>query len=230
MTKGIQKMFSEVPQTYELVNSILTFGLDVLWRRRAARTAMMEKGSRYLDMGTGTGQTAMLLMQSSKQDTTVVAVDFSNPMIRKATEKEESSRILFAIADAGALPFPDGTFDAITISFATRNINPNREYLVRCLREFRRVLKSGGVLVNLETSQPPSRFVRKLFHLYVRLFVKPVGYSISGTKGGYAYLANTILRFYGPEELEDIIKEAGFSWVETDPMSFGVAAIHKAVK
>lgn len=230
MNKGIQRVFSEVSNTYEVVNHVLTFGLDVVWRRKAAKVAAIGGGTRWMDMCSGTGQTAMYLRRLAGENTMVAAADFSLPMLRKATVKPEADRIAFILADARALPFRDGTFDLITISLATRNIYVHRESLVRCLREFYRILRPGGRFVNLETSQPPSRPVRRLFHLYVRLAVRHIGYIISGSRAGYAYLAHTIPRFYSADAFSDIVHQAGFGKVHFYPMTFGVAAIHKAVK
>ncbi len=122
------------------------------------------------------------------------------------------------------------TFDLVTISFATRNININRDALVHCLGEFHRILKPGGRFINLETSQPSSLVMKKLFHKYVKLFVKPIGQFLSGSRAGYAYLSHTIPRFYSADEFADLIHQAGFEEVTFNRMLHGVAAIHKAVK
>ena len=185
---------------------------------------------RWMDMCSGTGQTAMYLRHLAEGETMVVASDFCLPMLRKALVKPEAHHIAFTVADANALPFRDSTFDLITISLATRNVHVSRERLLRCLREFRRILRSGGRFVNLETSQPTLRLVRRLFHLYVRLMVRPLGYIISGSRVGYAYLSHTIPRFYSADEFSDIIRQAGFVKVHFHRMMFGVTAIHKAVK
>ena len=230
MNKGIQRVFSEVSNTYEVVNHVLTFGLDTLWRRKAAKVAAKGGGVRWMDMCSGTGQTAMYLRHLAEEKTMVVASDFCLPMLRTALVKPEAPHITFTLADANALPFRDGTFDLITISLATRNVHVSRESLLRCLREFRRILRPGGRFVNLETSQPPLRLVRRLFHLYVRLTVRRLGYIISGSRAGYAYLSHTIPRFYNADEFSDIIRQAGFVKVHFHHMTLGVTAIHKAVK
>jgi demethylmenaquinone methyltransferase/2-methoxy-6-polyprenyl-1,4-benzoquinol methylase len=147
MKKRVQNIFSEVPRTYELVNHIMTLGMDVL-----------------------------------------------------------------------------------SISFATRNINITRDDLKFSFIEIRRVLKTGGRFVNLETSQPKSHVIRSIFHLYVRTFVRPVGYAVSGSKSAYAYLSDTIPKFYPSEELRRILMEAGYRDVEVHKILFGVAAIHIGIK
>lgn len=230
MKKGIRNLFSEVSDTYELVNHVLTFGLDILWRRKVAKVAALEGGKRWIDVCSGTSEMAVYLSRLAKRDTMVFAADFSIPMIRKATVKKEAHQISFIIADVNALPFREGTFGLLTISFATRNINISREILLQCFRGFHRILRPGGRFVNLETSQPSSWVIRRLFHLYVRLTVKPLGYFISGSRVGYTYLSHTIPRFYDAAELADIMGQAGFLKVSYHPMMFGAVAIHKAVK
>ncbi len=230
MKSPVQKIFEEVPKTYELTNHILTLGMDILWRKKAVRMAAEGGGSMWMDICSGTGETAAYLRKIAPEGTTVLSADFCFPMLQRATLKREAKGIFFALTDAAFLPFPDGTFDLITISFATRNLNVNRENLVRCFKEFCRVLKKGGRFVNLETSQPDSKFVRKLFHAYIGLLVRPIGELISGSKAGYTYLSQTIPRFYNAKELASIMIEAGFSRVLYEKMVFGAAAIHKAFK
>jgi len=137
--------------------------------------------------------------------------------------------VAFAASEAARLPFPDATFDAITIGFATRNIDSSRERLLRHLREFHRVLCPGGFLLNLETSQPASTVWRRLFHLYVALAVRPIGRWVSGSRG-YAHLAHTIPRFHTGAELTALLREADFSRVEETRRLGGIAAVHVAHK
>ncbi len=168
MNKGIQKIFSEASHSYELINHILTWGLDIRWRRKSVKSAAVEGGTRWMDICSGTGETAAYLTRLAKNGTTIVSADFCFEMLYEATKKPEADRIAFTLADAGNLPFSDETFDLVTISFATRNINVNRDALLQCFREFYRILKPGGRFVNLETSQPASALIRRLFHLYIR--------------------------------------------------------------
>ena len=230
MNKGIQKIFGEVPQTYELVNHILTFGMDIFARRKAARMASSGDGTFWLDACSGTGEMAANLVRLSGNKAKVFAADFSAPMLAMAARKPEGEKINFVISDVARLPFPDGSFDLITISFATRNINTSRDNLIKTISEFRRVLRPGGRYINLETSQPSFWPVRKMMHFYVRLAVKPIGWMISGSRAGYAYLSQTIPRFYHPDEFALIIKEAGFSEVTYRRQFGGGMAIHKAIK
>lgn len=230
MRKGVQKIFSEVAETYELVNHVLTLGLDIIWRRKAAREAIRAGGSRWLDVCSGTGEMAQNLSRLSNKEVKIISVDFCYPMLVKALKKKHIQNVIFTLADTSSLPFPDETFDLVAISFATRNISPREEILNSHLREFHRVLKPGGHFINLETSQPSMKMLRKLVHLYIKIAVEPLGFLLSGSKAGYRYLAFTIPRFYPPGEFSSIIKQAGFSKVTYRALLFGVSAIHTAIK
>ena len=173
---------------------------------------------------------AIYLSQLAGDRTRVYATDFSLPMLSKAASKPRGKHLRCALSDVRSLPFDDHTFDLLTISFATRNINLNRNALVQCFTEFHRVLKTGGCFLNLETTQPSSPMIRKLFHLYVRLFVKRVGGLVSGSKPAYAYLSRTIPRFYPADELEALLRLAGFDDIRCQRLFPGTAAIHRGFK
>ncbi len=231
MAKGIQKLFSEVPRTYECVNHILTFGMDIVWRKKAAKIGSASSvGTHWVDMCSGTGEMAAYLQRLANKNTHVYAADFSFPMLSRALLKPEGKQIHFSLSDIRTLPFGDNVFDLITISFATRNINLNRNVLIQCFQEFHRVLKPGGVFVNLETSQPSSPVIRSLFHIYIKLFVKPIGSIISGSRAGYTYLSQTIPKFYTGVELDQLMRTAGFHEVNHQKLLFGIAAIHQGRK
>jgi demethylmenaquinone methyltransferase/2-methoxy-6-polyprenyl-1,4-benzoquinol methylase len=151
-------------------------------------------------------------------------------MLLRAKSKKGLANVKFTLADVSLLPFPDNTFDLIGISFATRNLNPSQEALLRYLREFHRILKPGGVFINLETSQPSLKFIRRLFHLYVKTMVYPIGKFFSGSESGYQYLSYTIPRFYNSQDFTGLLKKTGFQKVREKQMFLGVAAIHKAFK
>jgi len=227
---NLDRIFADVSDRYELANHVLTFGLDILWRRRAARIAVRDGVDLCLDVCCGTGEMGELICRLAGKGVKIVLLDFCLPMLQEASRKPHAEEMMFVLADAGALPFRDETFDLITTSFATRNINTSRSDLIKRFKEFHRVLKGGGHFINLETSQPSSDLVRQLFHGYVNLFVRKIGRAISGWEAPYRYLSKTILRFYDADELAEIMREAGFADVIKFRMSFGVAAIHEAIK
>ena len=261
MNNAIQKMFEPLAGRYELINHVITFGLDTVWRKKAAGIASGAAGAAegakpgasagpsarsvspvWLDVSTGTGEMAELLSRRADPGTTVLAADFSLPMLREAARKFDArmkaapgrapgtGTILLVAADDGQLPLHNASLNLVTISLGTRNLNTSRSALVSCFREFHRVLRPGGRFVNLETSQPASRAVRALFHGYVRRLLRPVASILSGNSSAYSYLANTMCSFYEVEELAAMIREAGFARVEVTGLFLGVAAIHVAEK
>ncbi|HLP57779.1 MAG TPA: ubiquinone/menaquinone biosynthesis methyltransferase [Candidatus Deferrimicrobium sp.] len=235
MNKGIQKFYARIWGSYELINSILTLGLDAHWRKKEVKWAL--KSSRrpgwFLDICSGTGQTAINLGRSLPCPNHIIAADFSPQMLKQAdanVHKKKITNISFTLADALQLPFADNSFDAVTISFATRNLDAQSGHLIKAFREFHRVLKPGGCFFNLETSQPPVKIIRILFHLFVKLTVKPIGKLISGSESSYAYLSSSIRSFYPAPGLEKILYETGFKSVTYRRFLFGAAAVHQACK
>jgi demethylmenaquinone methyltransferase/2-methoxy-6-polyprenyl-1,4-benzoquinol methylase len=230
MSKGLLKIFSEIATKYELVNHILTFGLDIPWRKRASQIAVADGGTLWLDVCSGTGEMAVNLQKFAGRGTRISLSDFSFPMVSKARTKSELQITSISLADSCRLPFLDNTFDLVVISFATRNITGNRSRLIKFFKEFVRVLRPGGRFINLETSQPKSALIRAAYHLYTKTIVRTIGRIISGSRAGYAYLAHSVASFFVAEELSKILHEVGFSKVTYRKMSFGIVAIHKAVK
>jgi len=248
MNKGLQKIYSEIPKRYELINHLLTFGADIRCRKKAVELAVNNSentrhgstteggddpvtgssGATWVDVCSGTGETIVNLSKQANENTTLIAADFSLPMLNIARQKPETKNIKFVLTNACHLPFADNSIDLLTISFATRNLNTTREILVDTFSEFNRVLKPTGRFINLETSQPPIWFFRKLMYLFVGISVKKIGAAISGNKAGYAYLSHSIPRFYTADELSTILNEAGFSKVSYKRLYFGFMAIHKA--
>jgi len=230
MKKGIQIIYKQVAPTYEIINHVLTLGLDIWWRKRAARKAVRLGGKRILDVCSGTGELAQSMARIWGPKAEIVAADGSLHMIAFAQSKKQMHGVKFAIADAGNLPFPDHSFDLVTISFSTRNLNPNPQVMLSYLREFFRILKPGGFFLNLETSQPPLKVIRLLYYTYIRWVVKPIGHKISGSKAGYNYLSHTMPRFYDAPGFSSLCRRAGFSKVRHRLLFLGVAAIHAAQK
>ena len=230
MKKGIKIIYSEVAPTYELINHVMTFGLDIYWRKKTGKLAEKKGGHLWLDICSGTGEMIKHLSKKSNPHRWITAVDASLSMLLLAKKKKTGKNILFSRADAEKPPFTDDTFDLIISGFAARNLNFNQEVFLSYLREFRRILKPGGMFLNLETSQPEVTWVKKFFHGYVKAVVKPLGYMISGSKAGYAYLSHTIPRFYTAEKLSSLLNQAEFRDVDYKSLLLGIAAIHSASK
>jgi len=232
MNEALRRMYDDLPATYGLVNRVLTFGMDDGWRRRAAElagatVATDEPSEQWLDVCCGTGDMTAWLRRRAPRGTRLVGADYSRAMLDAAVARsiEDTS---FTVAAAARLPFRDATFDVVTMAFATRNVAVTTAALVAAFAEFRRVLRPGGAFVTVETSQPPSTPFRLLFHTYVRLFVTPVGWFLSGSRPGYRYLASSMLAFPGAPVVAGYLRDAGFADVAVHPVLFGAVAVHVA--
>ena len=230
----LHHIFTGVPRRYDLINRIITLGLDRRWRRQAARECLAAKPGKVLDLCCGTGDLLIDLARLSDKNVELTGIDYSQPMLEIAARKTEllarGRQISFIYGDAANLPFPDGYFDCVGISFAFRNLTYKNPLAQLHLSEVRRVLSTGGRYVIVETSQPKSKLIRKLFHLYLRWFVFRVAYLLSGNRKAYHYLAESAARFYTPEEVEAMLLTAGFRRVSFHPFLFGAAGIHVAVR
>ena len=215
---------------YESANSLLTLGLDRWWRVRAAKTlkTLSPGASTALDVCAGTGDFSIALYRTYGGALKVTGADLSRAMLSKARSK--TNKIEFVEAEAKALPFPEGTFDLVTVSFAARNLNIDRQLLVRALRESRRVLKSGGIFLNLETTRPKNPLINLIFRAYVKTSIGLLNLVSPAGKTSYTFLKNTILGFYGAGDFSAVLIEAGFKTPSHKILFPGAVAVHTAIK
>ena len=232
--KPLYKIFTTVPDRYDLINRIFTWGQDSRWRLKAVRLCLTTQPAKILDLCCGTGDLAITLAKLASSSTEITGLDYSLPMLEKAAEKANraalKTELNFIHGDVGDLPFPDGYFDCIGISFAFRNLTYNNPNTPHYLSEIVRVLKKGGQFVIVESSQPPNKLIRQLDYFYLRTFVRWMGTLLSKNKAAYNYLTESASKFYTAEELGDLLVRAGFSAVSVKRLFFGATAIHVAVK
>jgi demethylmenaquinone methyltransferase/2-methoxy-6-polyprenyl-1,4-benzoquinol methylase len=221
-----------VPPRYDLINHVITLGMDKRWRRLAARACLENTPQKILDLGCGTGDLSVNIARLATKDVAITGLDYSLPMLEKARQKalQAGVKMEFIEGDATGLPFPDASFDTVGISFAFRNLTYKNPLGLNHLAEVYRVLKPGGRYVIVESSQPENAVIRAFFHLYLRAFVAPTGQVLSGNKGAYNYLEESARRYYMPAEVKSMLLGAGFKDVRYHPLFFGAAGLQVALK
>jgi demethylmenaquinone methyltransferase/2-methoxy-6-polyprenyl-1,4-benzoquinol methylase len=227
---SIAGFYDGIYSFYGAANSFLTFGLDRWWRARAAALAKASApaAADVLDACCGTGDFSLALSKTFGPGLRLTGADLSEAMLSLA--KKRLPGAAFVKAEAKGLPFPDASFDLVTISFATRNLNLDRPRLLEALREFRRVLRPGGVFLNLETTRPGNPLLRALMRAYVKTAIGLLNAVSPKNRASYSFLRNTILNFYGPEEFSALLSEAGFAAPRQKVLFPGAAAVHAARK
>jgi demethylmenaquinone methyltransferase/2-methoxy-6-polyprenyl-1,4-benzoquinol methylase len=223
----VREMFASIAPRYDLLNHLLSLNIDRLWRRRLARHLDgVPQSRRVLDVCTGTGDLAIELSAGRQ----VVGMDFCHPMLVIARDKvrrrQLTDRIVLAEGDALCLPFASDSFDGVTVAFGVRNL----EDLDMGLKEFRRVLRPGGILAILEFSRPAVPLFRTLFQFYFNRILPAVGRVVSGTAGPYRYLPDSVRIFPDQQRLGSILEQCGFRDVNWRNLTGGIAALHTAVK
>jgi demethylmenaquinone methyltransferase / 2-methoxy-6-polyprenyl-1,4-benzoquinol methylase len=210
-------LFDAIAPTYDLLNRVLSFGIDQVWRRAAAEALSPLHGKRILDLCCGTGDLTAVLRKKGARP---VSLDFSPNMIRRGIKKKAiDSRA--TVSDASFLPFKDNAFNAAAIAFGARNI-PD---LTRFLKETSRVLIPGGNLVILELVRPETRLIKPIYRIYLNHVLPFIGKMISRNGWAYAYLAQTIATFIDPETLIHMMKQNGFEHIRCFRLTAGIAAL-----
>ena len=217
----VRRMFDRIAPVYDLMNSLMTGGLDQRWRRDAVRAARIGHGMRVLDVACGTGRLARLAARRVGSSGRVVGVDASTGMLRRARRRARDAAVEYRLADALALPFPDASFDAATIGFGLRNL---ADY-GRGLAELRRVVRPGGRVVVLEIAQPSAGPARALFGLWFRRGVPLLGRLVRHP-GAYAYLPASVLAYPDPERVAQLLRAAGLIDVRWRWLPSRLATLH----
>ncbi len=225
----IQEMFGAIAPRYDFLNSLLSFGIDRRWRRYAVRQVTCSAGGRILDVATGTGDVALQIAATTPNSVTIDGIDFCREMVEVGMEKVKNSpfasRIALGIAPCEAIPFPDNTFDSVTIAFGIRNVVDRRLGLAEMLR----VLKPGGRAVILEFSNPRSRLFKRLYHVYFTRVLPLIG-GLFSRFSAYQYLPDSVLEFPSQGEFKALLTEVGYAGVGHHDLTFGIASVYVGEK
>lgn len=225
----VRTMFDRIAFRYDLLNRMLSFGIDTGWRRKLVRMVKAESPANVLDLATGTGDLAIMLAKKIP-GTGITGVDLSSEMLaiakKKVAKKGLGARINLREGDAEALAFEDNTFDACTIGFGVRNFGN----IEKGIAEIYRVLKPGGRIYVLEFGMPENKLFGALFNFYFRKLLPFLGGVVSGEKKAYKYLQESVEEFPYGERFSGILGRSGFEKRTLKNMTFGVSIIYTGEK
>jgi demethylmenaquinone methyltransferase/2-methoxy-6-polyprenyl-1,4-benzoquinol methylase len=225
----VAQMFDTISENYDGLNRVISFGIDVKWRKKVVNIVSKNNPKFILDIATGTGDLA-LMMAEKLQPEKVVGLDISEGMLevgkQKISKANLSDTIEMVIGDSESMPFEDNTFDAITVSFGVRNF----ANLDKGLTEIKRVLKPNGTLVILETSNPTKFPYKQGYKIHTSVILPIIGKLFSKDKVAYSYLSESANSFPFGEDFDNILQKNGFINTEYTPVTFGVATIYSATK
>lgn len=221
----IRAMFAGIARRYDLMNRLMTGGMDLRWRQQAIRACALKPGGRVLDVGTGTGDLAVEALRQCS-GALVVGCDFTLPMMLHGRGKRGRDRIRWVGGDALRLPFPDEAFDAAVSGFVMRNVMD----LDLALREQARVVRPGGRVVCLEAVRPPQRWWIPLYRFYFHRVVPFMGWLVAGDRAAYTYLPQSVDHFFTLDELAAAMVRAGLVLQEARALMGGTVALVVGVK
>lgn len=224
----VEEMFDSIASRYDLLNRVLSAGIDKNWRRKAINELKDIQPERILDIATGTADLALEAMRLRPVE--IIGLDISNKMLDIGRHKIMQSGFQGVIrleqGDSESILYPDGHFDAITVSFGVRNF----EHLEKGLREMYRVLKPGGKVVILEFSQPTKFPVKQFYSFYSHTVLPFVGQLLSRQRSAYEYLPASVSAFPFGEDFTRILSSCGFEHTKAQPLTFGIASIYTGTK
>lgn len=224
----VAQMFNTISENYDGLNRVISFGIDVKWRKKVLKLVQAKNPQSILDIATGTGDLAILMSQTNAPK--ITGLDISEGMLEVGRKKVEAKKldnhIEMILGDSENIPFPDNSFDAITVAFGVRNF----ENLEKGLSEILRVLKPNGIFVILETSVPTKFPYKQGYNFYTKNIMPLIGRMFSKDNSAYQYLSDSASVFPFGEALNNILRKIGFIDVKAMPQTFGVATIYSASK
>lgn len=219
-------MFDRIAGTYDLLNHLLSFGIDFIWRWRVLREVKRTEALNALDVATGTGDLAIGMAKNGVSS--VLGIDISQGMLEKGRKKIEKrglkERVRLEEGDAESIEYPDGAFDVATVAFGVRNFQD----LERGLQEMNRVLRPGGSLFVLEFSRPHAFPIKQLFGLYFRYLVPLIGKFMSRDGSAYSYLPASVSVFPEGQAFVDILRVNGYGSIRVTSLTGGIATLYEA--
>lgn len=222
----VEKMFDSIAPRYDLLNRVLSLGIDQRWRTQAIRMLEADQPTRVLDVATGTADLA-IKAERLLHPREIIGIDIAEEMLRVGRDKLAQNgldgRITLQQADAADLPFPDDHFDAALVAFGVRNF----ENLDEGLRSIGRVLRPGGTLVVLEFSHPRTPPIKQLYAFYSKHILPRIGRAISQDSGAYQYLPDSVAAFPDGADFLARLQAAGFDRCTWKPLTFGIASLYK---
>ncbi len=227
----VRRMFGEIAGRYDLLNRVLSLGVDIYWRWRTVRTVPPNSSQPVLDVCTGTGDLALAYRKKTDPQIPVIGTDFTHEMLVLADQKSRRGKLLgettFLEADTQALPFPDGMFQIVSVAFGLRNVSDTRQGLI----EMTRVCAPGGQVAVLEFSRPRSRLFGAVYRLYFQHLLPRIGQWVSGSNlDAYSYLPQSVGEFPDGQALAAIMEECGLRQVRYRPMTWGIATLYYGMK
>lgn len=226
--KQVEQMFDAISPKYDLLNRVLSGGIDIQWRKKVIKIIQKTEPETILDIATGTGDLAIMMAKHTKAK--ITGLDLSAGMLEVGKQKvaieKLQNRIEMVQGDSENLPFPDNSFDCVTVSFGVRNF----ENLSKGLAEIRRVLKPGGTFVILEFSYPAKFPMKQLYSFYSSTLLPLIGRLVSKDQSAYTYLPESISAFPQGEEMKSILRQVDFLQPQDHRLTFGIASIYSAVK
>lgn len=227
--KAVKEMFSGIAHRYDFLNHFLSFGVDILWRKKTVALFDDLAGQKILDIACGTGDMAIELANAS-DSVIVTGVDFSPQMVaigqKKIKEKKLEGQVSLGVGDALNIEHKDKSFDGVTCAFGVRNFAD----FDRGISEMSRVLKPGGKMAILEFTTPENRFFAWFYHLYFTRILPIIGGVISGKRSAYTYLPDSVYRFFNRAEIIEKLEAVGLDDVKFYPFTFGVCGVYTGVK
>ena len=225
----VSTMFNRIAPYYDFLNRLLSLGIDKVWRKKAIRAIANEKPQLILDVATGTADVALETVRQLHPEK-VIGIDISAEMLEigrsKIKKRGLEQTIVLQEGDSEALPFPDETFDAITVAFGVRNF----ENLEKGLAEMQRVLKKNGKIVILEFSRPRIFPLKQLFNAYFKYLLPTIGRLTSKDPKAYRYLYESVQAFPDGEDFMNILNKTGYNSNECTPLSFGICSLYTGYK